>query len=319
MILQQPLLVANRLGQYDIVVTVDGGGLSGQAGAVRHGLSKALTYFEPELRPAPQEGRLPDPRQPRRRAQEVRPRQGPPQLPVLEAVGRRRVRELGGRLSASSAWHPAGKLSGERSGARQPGGLTQHCAGDLISAPLPQAPRDLLGAVGASGDPHGRQIRPSVPRTLLTSTRRLRMVLRLQGRPGRRRTSAYAERSPPAVSNSGVDTEEADAAYEDRSRIIQTWPGRARACRPSDRMFCECYRFLRLGGALVSRSVQTGSASKSIIAELLGKSDAVGIDCVAMNVNPLVCVGSRPLSLVDYVAVELVNRKDARSDRSESM
>jgi small subunit ribosomal protein S9 len=50
MILQQPLMVANRNGQYDIRVTVAGGGLSGQAGAVRHGLSKALTYFEPELR-----------------------------------------------------------------------------------------------------------------------------------------------------------------------------------------------------------------------------------------------------------------------------
>jgi small subunit ribosomal protein S9 len=52
MILQQPLQVVNRAGQYDIVVTVAGGGLSGQAGAVRHGLSKALTYFEPDLRPA---------------------------------------------------------------------------------------------------------------------------------------------------------------------------------------------------------------------------------------------------------------------------
>jgi small subunit ribosomal protein S9 len=50
MILQQPLMVAARTGQYDIRVTVAGGGLSGQAGAVRHGLSKALTYFEPELR-----------------------------------------------------------------------------------------------------------------------------------------------------------------------------------------------------------------------------------------------------------------------------
>ncbi|MGA0531077.1 30S ribosomal protein S9 [Hansschlegelia sp. KR7-227] len=50
MILEQPLGVANRSGQYDITVTVAGGGLSGQAGAVRHGLSKALTYFEPELR-----------------------------------------------------------------------------------------------------------------------------------------------------------------------------------------------------------------------------------------------------------------------------
>jgi small subunit ribosomal protein S9 len=52
MILQQPLHVANRAGQFDIVVTVEGGGLSGQAGAVRHGLAKALTNFEPELRPA---------------------------------------------------------------------------------------------------------------------------------------------------------------------------------------------------------------------------------------------------------------------------
>jgi small subunit ribosomal protein S9 len=52
MIVQQPLGVAQRDGQYDSLVTVAGGGLSGQAGAVRHGLSKALTYYEPGLRPA---------------------------------------------------------------------------------------------------------------------------------------------------------------------------------------------------------------------------------------------------------------------------
>ena len=50
MMIQQPLVAANRAGQYDVVCTVSGGGLSGQAGAVRHGLSKALTYFEPDLR-----------------------------------------------------------------------------------------------------------------------------------------------------------------------------------------------------------------------------------------------------------------------------
>lgn len=50
MIIQQPLETAQRLGQYDVTCTVKGGGLSGQAGAVRHGLSKALTHFEPELR-----------------------------------------------------------------------------------------------------------------------------------------------------------------------------------------------------------------------------------------------------------------------------
>ncbi|MGF1454448.1 MAG: 30S ribosomal protein S9 [Alphaproteobacteria bacterium] len=51
MILRQPLVVADRASQYDVICTVTGGGLSGQAGAVRHGLSKALTYYEPDLRP----------------------------------------------------------------------------------------------------------------------------------------------------------------------------------------------------------------------------------------------------------------------------
>jgi small subunit ribosomal protein S9 len=51
MIVKQPLGVTARVDQFDIMVTVAGGGLSGQAGAVRHGLSKALTYYEPGLRP----------------------------------------------------------------------------------------------------------------------------------------------------------------------------------------------------------------------------------------------------------------------------
>ncbi len=50
MIIQQPFGVAARQGQYDVVCTVSGGGLSGQAGALRHGISRALTYYEPELR-----------------------------------------------------------------------------------------------------------------------------------------------------------------------------------------------------------------------------------------------------------------------------
>jgi small subunit ribosomal protein S9 len=51
MLLNQPFAVAERLGQFDVVCTVAGGGLSGQAGAVRHGISKALTFYEPGLRP----------------------------------------------------------------------------------------------------------------------------------------------------------------------------------------------------------------------------------------------------------------------------
>ena len=54
--LKQPLVAANRLDQFDVMATVTGGGLSGQAGAVRHGISKALTYYEPELRPVLKKG-----------------------------------------------------------------------------------------------------------------------------------------------------------------------------------------------------------------------------------------------------------------------
>ena len=50
MMIRQPIQIANRDGQYDIRATVSGGGLSGQAGALRHGLSQALTHYEPELR-----------------------------------------------------------------------------------------------------------------------------------------------------------------------------------------------------------------------------------------------------------------------------
>ena len=56
MLIQQPLVCANRVTQYDVICTVSGGGLSGQAGAVRHGISKALTYFEPDLRGALKKG-----------------------------------------------------------------------------------------------------------------------------------------------------------------------------------------------------------------------------------------------------------------------
>jgi len=56
MLLKQPLQAADRLTQVDVMATVSGGGLSGQAGAVRHGISKALTYFEPELRPVLKKG-----------------------------------------------------------------------------------------------------------------------------------------------------------------------------------------------------------------------------------------------------------------------
>ena len=51
LVINQPFDIADRRGQYDVVATVTGGGLSGQAGAVKHGISQALTRYEPALRP----------------------------------------------------------------------------------------------------------------------------------------------------------------------------------------------------------------------------------------------------------------------------
>ena len=52
LVINQPFTVTERVGQYDVICTVKGGGLSGQAGAVKHGISQALTKYEPALRSA---------------------------------------------------------------------------------------------------------------------------------------------------------------------------------------------------------------------------------------------------------------------------
>lgn len=51
MVINQPFQITDRSGQFDVICTVKGGGLSGQAGAVRHGITRALINFEPALRP----------------------------------------------------------------------------------------------------------------------------------------------------------------------------------------------------------------------------------------------------------------------------
>lgn len=56
MLLNQPFDTVNRKGHFDVICTVKGGGLSGQAGAVRHGISKALNLFDPSTRPALKSG-----------------------------------------------------------------------------------------------------------------------------------------------------------------------------------------------------------------------------------------------------------------------
>jgi small subunit ribosomal protein S9 len=56
MVITQPFVVASRVNQFDVHATVKGGGLSGQAGALRHGISRALVAYDPNLRPALKSG-----------------------------------------------------------------------------------------------------------------------------------------------------------------------------------------------------------------------------------------------------------------------
>ena len=56
MLIDQPFKATNRTGQYDVWCTIKGGGLSGQAGALRHGISRAIVFFEPEMRSTLKQG-----------------------------------------------------------------------------------------------------------------------------------------------------------------------------------------------------------------------------------------------------------------------
>src|SRR5712671_7807353 len=102
--------------------------------------------------------------------------------------------------------------------------------------------------------------------------------------------------------DTGVDTAEADAGL---SRIVRrvkgTWPqqGIGRVLLPIG-YFANVIEMDGVGLALCT----DGVGSKTIIADMMRKYDTIGSDCVAMNVNDMICVGAKPLSLVDYIAVE---------------
>ena len=86
MLITQPFLVADRYNQFDVFCTVTGGGLSGQAGAVRHGISRALTYYEPDLRGILKVAGFLTRDFARGGAQEIRQDESPTKLPVQQAL-----------------------------------------------------------------------------------------------------------------------------------------------------------------------------------------------------------------------------------------
>ncbi len=105
-----------------------------------------------------------------------------------------------------------------------------------------------------------------------------------------------------AYAAAGVDTEQADrgvAALVTILRTIET--GRESLSVPLPGHYASVLRIApNLGIALATDSV----GSKVIVAEQAARFDTIGIDCVAMNVNDLICVGAEPLALLDYLAVE---------------
>ena len=104
---------------------------------------------------------------------------------------------------------------------------------------------------------------------------------------------------------SGVDTDAADRGVAALVGVLRTIdPGRAsRSVLPSGHYAAVLEIAPNLGLAVGT----DGVGSKLIVAEQAGRYDTVGIDCVAMNVNDIICVGAEPLALLDYLAVEQVD------------
>src|SRR5208283_5285774 len=122
----------------------------------------------------------------------------------------------------------------------------------------------------------------------------------------KRMTSDHSPLAHAAYREAGVDTDEAELGLSRLvERITRTWPHRGDfgAVQLPIGYFANV---IDIGGTGLAISTD-GVGTKAIIAQLMQRYDTIGIDCIAMNVNDLICVGARPVSLVDYIAVEHVD------------
>ena len=112
-----------------------------------------------------------------------------------------------------------------------------------------------------------------------------------------------SNRVPDGYKAAGVDIAEADAGLAQHRRPHHRDLAQDRASAP-----CNCRSAISptssISAASGSRLCTDGVGSKAIVAQMMRKYDTIGIDCVAMNVNDLLCVGARPVSMVDYIAIE---------------
>src|SRR5438876_78243 len=107
---------------------------------------------------------------------------------------------------------------------------------------------------------------------------------------------------PPAYKAAGVDTEQQDRIMHN----LTYWVQRTFVNRPNSVKLPLGYfaNVIDVGNGLGIAVSTDGVGTKIIVAEMMNKYDTIGIDCVAMNVNDVLCVGATPLALLDYVAVE---------------
>src|SRR5215472_6639666 len=101
----------------------------------------------------------------------------------------------------------------------------------------------------------------------------------------------------------GVDTDETQSGlHQIVERIKGTWPvaGGFGAVKLDIGYFANV---LDIGGMGLAISTD-GVGTKALVAQMMDKYDTIGIDCVAMNVNDLICVGATPISMVDYLALQ---------------
>ena len=112
--------------------------------------------------------------------------------------------------------------------------------------------------------------------------------------------------SSVSYKQAGVDVAEADLGLRNIVRhITATWP--AAGLGAVQLPIGYFANVIDIGGGMGLAITTDGVGSKMIVAEMMDRYGTIGIDCVAMNVNDLLCVGARPLSLVDYIAAERVD------------
>jgi phosphoribosylformylglycinamidine cyclo-ligase len=111
------------------------------------------------------------------------------------------------------------------------------------------------------------------------------------------------KKQPLSYQASGVDSGQKDQAME----LLGNWVERSFSLRPGEvKLPLGYFANVIDGGNGMGIAVSTdGVGTKILVAEMLDKYDTVGIDCVAMNVNDVICVGAEPLALLDYIAVQV--------------